>query len=169
MKFYFYFCSIMSIITTFLCITRSNLMHALVCLILSTFSIAGIFFCLGAYFAGALEIIIYSGAIMVLFAFVIMIISIKQKKYSYSVFFNKINFAIFFMSILVYAMKNNDNKFIKNTVIDTQEIGKKLFGSYILIVELISILLLASLIISYHFGKKYYLKKQYPTIKNMKE
>ncbi len=50
-------------------------MHALLYLIISLLAIAGVFFSLGAYFAGALEIIVYAGAIMVLFVFVVMMLN----------------------------------------------------------------------------------------------
>ncbi|MCS5950503.1 NADH-quinone oxidoreductase subunit J [Klebsiella pneumoniae subsp. pneumoniae] len=51
-------------------------MHALLYLIISLLAIAGVFFSLGAYFAGALEIIVHAGAIMVLFVFVVMMLNL---------------------------------------------------------------------------------------------
>lgn len=54
-------------------------MHALLYLIISLLAIAGVFFSLGAYFAGALEIIVYAGAIMVLFVFVVMMLNWRQR------------------------------------------------------------------------------------------
>jgi NADH-quinone oxidoreductase subunit J len=53
-------------------ITRHNAVHALLYLIVSLLSVAMIFYIMGAPFAAALEIIIYAGAIMILFVFVIM-------------------------------------------------------------------------------------------------
>ena len=54
---------------------HTNPVHALLYLIVSLLSIAGVFFSMGAYFAGALEIIVYAGAIMVLFVFVVMMLN----------------------------------------------------------------------------------------------
>ncbi len=56
-------------------VTHTNPVHALLYLIISLLAIAGVFFSLGAYFAGALEIIVYAGAIMVLFVFVVMMLN----------------------------------------------------------------------------------------------
>ncbi len=57
-------------------VTHTNPVHALLYLIISLLAIAGVFFSLGAYFAGALEIIVYAGAIMVLFVFVVMMLNL---------------------------------------------------------------------------------------------
>ena len=57
-------------------ITHTNPVHALLYLIISLLAISGVFFSLGAYFAGALEIIVYAGAIMVLFVFVVMMLNL---------------------------------------------------------------------------------------------
>ncbi|HYW86024.1 MAG TPA: NADH-quinone oxidoreductase subunit J, partial [Spirochaetia bacterium] len=55
-------------------ITRRNAVHALLYLVVSLLAVAIIMFLLGAAFVAALEVIIYAGAIMVLFVFVIMLI-----------------------------------------------------------------------------------------------
>ncbi len=60
-------------------VTHTNPVHALLYLIISLLAIAGVFFSLGAYFAGALEIIVYAGAIMVLFVFVVMMLNGRHR------------------------------------------------------------------------------------------
>ncbi len=57
-------------------ITRTNTVHALLYLIVSLLAVALIFFLLGAPFVAALEVIVYAGAIMVLFVFVIMMLNL---------------------------------------------------------------------------------------------
>ena len=57
-------------------ITHTNPVHALLYLIVSLLAISAVFFSLGAYFAAALEIIVYAGAIMVLFVFVVMMLNL---------------------------------------------------------------------------------------------
>ena len=52
-------------------------MHALLYLVVSLLAVAVIFFLLGAPFAAALEVIIYAGAIMVLFVFVVMMLNVS--------------------------------------------------------------------------------------------
>lgn len=75
MEFAFYICGLIAILATLRVITHTNPVHALLYLIISLLAISGVFFSLGAYFAGALEIIVYAGAIMVLFVFVVMMLS----------------------------------------------------------------------------------------------
>lgn len=75
MEFAFYICGLIAILATLRVITHTNPVHALLYLIISLLAISGVFFSLGAYFAGALEIIVYAGAIMVLFVFVVMMLN----------------------------------------------------------------------------------------------
>jgi NADH-quinone oxidoreductase subunit J len=61
MEFAFYICGLIAILATLRVITHTNPVHALLYLIISLLAIAGVFFSLGAHFAGALEIIVYAG------------------------------------------------------------------------------------------------------------
>ncbi len=75
----FYISAAVAIFSTLMVITRLNAVHALLYLIVSFFSVALIFLVLGAAFVAALEIIIYAGAIMVLFVFVIMMLNLGPR------------------------------------------------------------------------------------------
>src|SRR5512136_1643244 len=79
MNVVFYVSAAVAIVSTLLVITRLNAVHALLYLIVSLFAVALIFFTLGAPFVAALEIIIYAGAIMVLFVFVMMLLNLGQQ------------------------------------------------------------------------------------------
>jgi len=68
----FYILAIVTGIATFMAITRRQALHAIVYLIISFFGTALLFYLLGAPFLALLEVIIYAGAIMVLFLFIIM-------------------------------------------------------------------------------------------------
>ena len=74
----FYITALVTLIATFMVITRNNPVHALLYLVISFLGIAIIFFLLGAAFAALLEVIIYAGAIMVLFIFVIMLLNLGK-------------------------------------------------------------------------------------------
>ncbi len=77
MTFYaaiFYLLGLVTVVATILSITRSNLVHAVVYLVVSFFGTALLFYLLGAPFVAILEVIIYAGAIMVLFLFIIMML-----------------------------------------------------------------------------------------------
>src|SRR5512135_552703 len=75
----FYLSAFVAVIATVMVITRVNAVHALLYFIVSLLSVALIFFLLGAPFIAALEVIIYAGAIMVLFVFVIMLLNIGSE------------------------------------------------------------------------------------------
>ena len=68
--FLFYVLAAVILVTTGLAITRRNLVHAVVYLVLSFFGSAMLFYLLGAPILAALEVIIYAGAIMILFLFI---------------------------------------------------------------------------------------------------
>ena len=78
MTFLFYLAGAIAIIATFAVIVQTNIVHALRYLILSLLAVAVIFYVLGAPFAAVLEAIVYAGAILVLFLFVIMMLNLGQ-------------------------------------------------------------------------------------------
>src|SRR5512143_3385015 len=75
----FYIAATLAIMSTLMVITRKNVVHALLYLIVSLLSLAVVFFILGAPFVAALEVIIYAGAIMVLFVFVVMMLNLGER------------------------------------------------------------------------------------------
>src|SRR3546814_3232904 len=76
MTVFFYVAATIAVIATVLVIFGRNPVHALLNLVVSLLSVSAMFFMLGAPFAGALEIIVYAGAIMVLFVFVVMMLNL---------------------------------------------------------------------------------------------
>jgi len=76
----FYILGAAAVVATFMAISRTETIHAVVYLVLSFFSTALIFFMLGAPFIAALEVIIYAGAIMVLFLFIVMMLDMASDK-----------------------------------------------------------------------------------------
>ncbi|WP_455565496.1 NADH-quinone oxidoreductase subunit J [Modicisalibacter luteus] len=78
MEFAFYLSGLVAVLATLGVIISPNPVHALLYLIVSLIAVAMVFFSLGAPFAGALEIIVYAGAIMVLFVFVVMMLNLGE-------------------------------------------------------------------------------------------
>ena len=78
MELTFYIAGAVAVISTILMLTQLNLVHALLYMIVSLLAVAVDFFVLGAPFAAALEAIVYAGAIMVLFLFVVMMLNIGK-------------------------------------------------------------------------------------------
>ena len=75
----FYVTAAVAVLATLMMITRHNAVHALLYLIISSLSMAIIFYLLGAPFAAVLEVIIYAGAVMILFVFVVMMLNLGHR------------------------------------------------------------------------------------------
>ena len=75
----FYIAAAVALVSTGMAISGRNAIHALLSLIVSLLSVSVIFFILGAPFIAALEVIIYAGAVMVLFIFVIMMLNVAME------------------------------------------------------------------------------------------
>ena len=76
MDIIFYIAAVIAFIATVGVVTRKNAIHALLYLVVSLLAVSVIFFVLGAPFVAALEVIVYAGAIMVLFVFAIMMLNL---------------------------------------------------------------------------------------------
>lgn len=140
-------------------ITRYNAVHALLYLIVSSLSMAIIFYLLGAPFAATLEVIIYAGAIMILFVFVVMMLNLGQKAVEQEkiwlypkVWILPCVLVFALMLVMLTAMSGMDDGPQVN-VVSAKQVGIALFGPYLLVVELASFLLLAGLIGAYHIAR----------------
>lgn len=76
----FWLFSAVAIISAFLCITRKSAVAAALWLVLTLFSLAGVFVVLDAHFIAAIQVLVYAGAIMVLFLFVIMLLNLGGRR-----------------------------------------------------------------------------------------
>ena len=74
----FYIFAVIAIVFAILLITRKNVVHSAVCLAATLLSVAGIFLTLHAEFLAGVQVIVYVGGILVLFVFVIMLISVEK-------------------------------------------------------------------------------------------
>src|SRR5690606_32259639 len=74
----FYLSAAVALVATFMVVTRAHAVHALLYLVVSLLAIALVFYVLGAPFAAALEVIVYAGAIVVLFVFVVMMLGVGR-------------------------------------------------------------------------------------------
>ena len=154
----FYVSAIIAVISTLMVITRLNAVHALIYLIISLLAVAVIFYTQGAPFAAALEIIIYAGAIMVLFVFVVMMlnlgpVTIEQERrwLQPKMWLGPTVLAAVLLVELVYIIGRVPPT-AGAEVVGTKLLGLTLFGPYLLGVELASMLLLAGLVGAYHLG-----------------
>jgi NADH-quinone oxidoreductase subunit J len=155
----FYVSASIAIIASLMVITRRNAIHALLYLVLSLLSVAGIFYTLGAAYAAVLEIIIYAGAIVILFVFVVMMLNInqssKEEKESMRLKFwiIPILLSLILLGEFFYAFFEKNSDIITLKVIGAKEVGISLFSEYLFVVELAGILLLAAIVGAYHLGR----------------
>jgi NADH-quinone oxidoreductase subunit J len=156
----FYVAATVSLVATILVVTRSNASHALIYLIVSLLAVAVILFLLGAPFAAALEVVIYAGAIMVLFVFVVMMLNVGRGSADQRAWLAPRNWIgpglltlvlLLEMSYLIFAGGSTTS----GTAVGPQAVGQRLFGAYLVAVELASVLLLAALVGAYHLGRRY--------------
>lgn len=161
MTFFFYLAALIAVVSTLMVITRANAVHALLYLIVSLLAVALIFFVLGAPFAAALEVIIYAGAIMVLFVFVVMMLNLGQESAEQErrwlkpgMWWGPSALAAILLIELLYMLAAGGDAVSGGEVVDAKEVGIELFGPYLLAVELASMLLLAGLVAAFHLGRR---------------
>ncbi len=149
-----------ALISSLMSITNRNAIHALLYLILSLLSISIIFYISGAPFIAALEVIVYAGAIMVLFIFVVMMLNIgleeerENKWLKPRMWVLPVILACILLAILVYAMKQMHAVNTTTIVITPKQVGISLFTTYLIAVEIAAVLLMAGIIGAYHLGKQ---------------
>jgi NADH-quinone oxidoreductase subunit J len=161
----FYIASLVAIVATVRVITNTSPIHALLYMVISLLAVAMIFFCLGAPFAGALEIIVYAGAIMILFVFAVMMLNLGEETRRQEklwlvprIWVGPALLAAVLVGELGWTLwthhTGTGGQDIGTGTVDAKQVGISLFGPYLLLVELASILLLAALIAAYHLGKE---------------
>jgi len=160
MEIVFYIAAIVAIASTIMAITRLNPVHALLYLILSLLSVAIVFYVFGAPFVAALEVIIYAGAVMVLFLFVVMMLNLGKRATETerqwqrgSMWIGPSILALILIAEVAYLLANPGTAVYGAAAIEPKQVGIVLFGPYLIGVELASMLLLGALVGAYHLGR----------------
>jgi NADH-quinone oxidoreductase subunit J len=161
MELTFYIAGAVAILATIMVITRYNMIHALLYLIVSFLAIAVVFFTLGAPFMAALEIIIYAGAIVVLIIFVIMMLNLsedatrqEQEWLKPSIWIGPAILSAILLAELVYIFSTINVPNAATVPVDAKLVGLALFGPYVLGVQLCGMLLMAGIVGAYHLGRQ---------------
>jgi len=163
------FYTLAAVLVTFsvLTVTARNPVRSALYLISSLLAMAGLFFLLEAEFVGAVQILVYVGGIMVLFLFVIMLVSVREvererrasQQWKTAV---ALVVVLFFELIIVvmqgsdvFQMGNPDPSLITqlNTA-NTEGVGRLLFTNYLLPFEIASVLLLVAMVGAVVLAKK---------------
>lgn len=161
MEFSFYTAALVAILATIRAISHSNAIHSLLYLIISLLAISVVFFSLGAYLAGALEIIVYAGAIMVLFVFVVMMLNLKKSEEKQErlwlkpIFWVRLGLLSFLLLLaLLKGFYRLSGESLIGIGVSAKSVSIHLFSIYVIAVELASILLLAGLVVAFHLGRE---------------
>lgn len=158
MEVAFYIAAAIAIVATVLMLTGLNVVHALLYLIVSLLAVAVVFYVIGAPFVAALEVIIYAGAIMVLFVFVVMLLNLGEHAVSMEkawltpgIWIGPTVLAGLLLCEVAYVVARG-GVLMGAGMVDPKQVGTVLFGPYVIGVELASMLLLAGLVGAYHLG-----------------
>lgn len=162
----FYFAAALAIVASIKVVTGKNSVHALLYLVVSLLAVAVCFYLMGAPFAAGLEVIVYAGAILVLFVFAIMMFGLGQdetlnapqshsfKLGNFNIWFGPCLIAVLLLAELIFAIESSTvQEKLTSNIIEAKQVGMLLYGPYLLAVEIASFLLLAGLVAGYHFAK----------------
>jgi NADH-quinone oxidoreductase subunit J len=157
----FYISGAVAILATLMVITELHAVHALLYLVVSLLAVAMVFLSLGAPFIAALEVIIYAGAIVVLFLFVVMMLNLgrtaveQERRWVTPLMW--VGPAILLLVLLVeiaYLLTAAGSPRIASRLVGPKEVGLTLFGPYVAGVEVASLLLLAGLVGAFCLGRR---------------
>ncbi len=159
---FFYIFSIIAVISAIMVTVSKNTVHSVFFLILDFISISCLFIMIGAEFLGMIMLIVYVGAVAVLFLFVVMMLNVAQQKNRWFIsednsghipFGLIISTVIFFELIIVIGgwkykpdLLNPSNLNVVNKISNTHSLGQVLYTEYIHIFQISGMILLISMI-----------------------
>lgn len=165
MSIVFYISATVAIISAMLVVTRVNAMHALISLVVAFLAVASVLWSLGAPFAAVLQIVVYAGAIMVLFVFAVMILNLGREAEAEErsllqgmIWFMPAILAAALLYVFTFALSSVPRG-VLGAEVAPKAVGISLFSTYLIGIELASVLLLAALVAAFHFGS-HLLKKE---------
>ncbi|MDX5422661.1 MAG: NADH-quinone oxidoreductase subunit J [Hymenobacteraceae bacterium] len=160
----FYFLSTVTLLCALMVVISKNPVHSVLFLIITFFTISGHYILLNAQFLAAVNIIVYAGAIMVLFLFVIMFLNMGKKgdqgikTSTLSKLAGTVAGGLLFV-VIIAALKDSEVAGYNAETFDSQigmveSLGAVLFRDYLLPFELASVLFLVAMVGAVMLGKK---------------
>lgn len=157
----FYISAAVAVFSTFMVVVRANIVHALLYLLVSLLSTAMVFYLLGAAYAAMMEIIIYAGAILILFVFVIMMVNVsrgfieQEKRWIHpGVWPGPALLGAVLFGELVFVLLRGPAGPAGGQSVEPSAVGVAMFGPYMIAVELISMVLMSGLVGAYHLARR---------------
>ena len=150
----------MAILSALMMVFSKNPVHSVLYLVVTFFSIAGHYFLLNAQFLGVVHIIVYAGAIMVLFLYVIMMLNLNQEMEPVKSNIQKIVATVsacLLCLVLIASVRTTDlmmGSASEDNIGFVQNLGMTLFNEFLLPFELASILLLSAMVGAIYLSKK---------------
>jgi len=145
-----------AVISTLAAVTRRNAVHALLYLIVGMLGVAVVLFAFGAAFAAVLQVVIWAGAIMVLFLFVMMMLSLRTEKRAAvrlrAIIGPALLAAVLAVELMV-VMTVAPPQPPAAAAVQPEQVGSSLYGPYAVVVELASVLLLVGVVGAFHLGR----------------
>ena len=150
----FYFFSLLTLIFGVGVVINRNPVASALCLVASFIGLAAIYVSLNAYFLGTIQVLVYAGAVMVLFLFIIMLMDIKaeeRRKFNLVAVGGGMVLVIGFLAMfasVVAGFKGGEQRLsqlpLATTKGDVVEIGKTLFSDYTFHLQIVGVLLLVA-------------------------
>lgn len=157
----FYFLSFFALLCALMVVFSKNPVHSVLYLIMTFFAIAGHYILLNAQFLAAVHVIVYAGAIMVLFLFVIMLLNLNTESEPHKkpwLKFAAVIAAGLFLITIVGTLKGAEATVqvqkVDKSIGLIENLGKVLFKDFLLPFEVSSILFLSAMVGSVMLGKK---------------
>ena len=154
----FYILAAVTIIATILAICEKHPVHAIVYLVTSFFALAAIFYLLAAPLVAMFEIIIYAGAVMVLFMFVVMILDLGHPEKSERPGLFHWLPAVLLTEVILFSlglMLSTRSDAPANTpLVSVHDFSVLLFGRYGVAIEIISMQLLFAVVGALYLGRR---------------
>ena len=158
----FWILSVMALFSALMVITSKNPMHSVIWLIIVFFAISGHYLLMNAQFLAIVNIIVYAGAIMVLFLYVLMLMDLKKETEPQKSRWLKLAGAVAggsLLLVLVAALKDTEIRQQQALVNEgsiglIKNLGRELFTKYVVPFEISSILFLSAMVGAVVIGKK---------------
>lgn len=159
-EYLFYFLSFLALMSAVMVVASKNPVHSVLYLVITFFAIAGHYLLLNAQFLAAVHVIVYAGAIMVLFLYVIMLLNLNKEAEPHKT--NMIKFAAviaggILLTVMVAALKGADAQMHivtgESKIGLVKSLGNVLFTEYLFPFEISSVLFLVAMVGAVMLGK----------------
>ncbi|MFY8037864.1 MAG: NADH-quinone oxidoreductase subunit J [Cyclobacteriaceae bacterium] len=155
----FYFLSFVAVLSALMVVFSKNPVHSVLYLIITFFAIAGHYVLLNAQFLAAVHVIVYAGAIMVLFLYVIMLLNLNHESDAHKSTVMKLAGTIsagLLLVVLVGSIRGSEQMMVQPQQVEVgsvKDMGRILFKEFLLPFEISSVLLLVAMIGAVMLGK----------------